>query len=203
MHSRAVWPVSASAAGADPTLDGETRSSGAATTPTGVPSPPVPPPRAPPPVPRRPRLVRLPIGLWVQLQPVGTSDNGLLDAPADVDSAGWWEGGSRLGDPFGTMLVAARVGSRTEGLGPFASLLTARPGERIRVWGGGMGQTYEVRTRRLRPLEEIAPTSWPRFAHGPARLTLVTPAGSYDADNGGYQNLAVIVAFPIGEVLRR
>jgi hypothetical protein len=32
----------------------------------------------------------------------------------------------------------------------------------------------------------------------------VTSAGPYDPDHGGYQNLAVIVAFPIGDVrLRR
>jgi hypothetical protein len=31
----------------------------------------------------------------------------------------------------------------------------------------------------------------------------VTCAGPYDADRGGYQNLAVIVAFPISEVRLR
>jgi hypothetical protein len=154
-------------------------------------------------VPRRPRLIRLPIGRCVQVQPVGTTSNGLLDVPADVDVAGWWEGGSRLGDPFGSMLVAAHVDSRTEGLGPFASLLTARPGERVRVWGGGLRRTFEVRTRRLRPHGSIAPTSWLHSHQGPARLTLVTCAGPYDPDNGGHQNLAVIVAFPIGDVRPR
>jgi hypothetical protein len=149
-------------------------------------------------VPRRPRLIRLPIGLCVPVRPVGTTSNGLLDMPADVDVAGWWEGGSRLGDPSGSMLVVAQVDARTEALGPFASLLTARPGERVRVWGGGLRRTFEVRARRLRPHGSIAPTSWLRSPQGPARRTLVTCAGPYDPDAGGYQNLAVIVAFPIG-----
>jgi len=152
---------------------------------------------------RRPRLIRLPIGRCVQVQPVGTTSNGLLDVPADVDVAGWWEGGSWLGDPFGSMLVAAHVDSATEGLGPFASLLTARPGERVRVWGGGLRRTFEVRTRRLRPHGSIAPRSWLHSHQGPARLTLVTCAGPYDPDYGGHQNLAVIVAFPIGDVRAR
>jgi hypothetical protein len=139
----------------------------------------------------------------VPIQPVGTTAEGVLDAPADVDTAVWWEGGAWLGDPSGTMLVAARVESHNDCLGPFASLLTARPGERVRLWGGGLGQTYEVRSRRLRPRGPIAPTSWLHSSPGPARLTLVTCAGPYDPDDGGHQNLAVVVAVPIGEMPRR
>jgi hypothetical protein len=154
-------------------------------------------------VPRPPRLIRLPIGRWIQLHPVATTSNGVLDVPGDVDVAGWWEGGSRLGDPSGSMLVAAHIDARRQGPGPFASLLTARPGERIRVRGGGLGQTYEVGTLRLRPQGTIAPTSWLHSPRGPARLTLVTSAGPSSPDLGGYQDLAVIVAFPIGEVRRR
>jgi hypothetical protein len=154
-------------------------------------------------VPRRPRLVRLPIGRCVQVQPVGTTATGLLEEPADAETAGWWEGGSRLGDLFGSMLIVAHVDARTEGLGPFASLLTARPGERVRVWGGGLGGTFEVRTRRLRPREPIAPAAWPQCAQGPARLTLVTCAGPFAPADGGYQKFAVVVAFPIREVRRR
>ena len=70
------------------------------------------------------------------------------------------------------------------------------------MWGGGLGRTFEVRTRRLKPLGTIAPSSWPHSAQGPARLTLVTCAGPYEPDHGGYQNLAVVVAVPIGEVRR-
>jgi hypothetical protein len=148
---------------------------------------------------RRPRLIRLPIGRCVHVQPVATTSNGLLDVPPDVDAAGWWEGGSRLGDPLGSMLLAAHVDLRSEGLGPFASLLTARPGERVRVWGGGLRRTYEIRTRRVRERGTITPTSWLHSPQGPARLTLVTSTGPCDPDDGGPQRLAVIVAFPIGE----
>jgi hypothetical protein len=152
---------------------------------------------------RRPRLLRLPIGRWVHVQPVGTTSTGLLDLPADVDGAGWWDGSSRLGDRFGTILVAAHVDPLTQGLGPFASLLRAGPGERVRVWGGGLRRTFEIRTRRLRRPSTMGPTSWLHSPLGPARLTLVTCAGPYDPDRGGYQNLAVIVAFPISEVRLR
>src|SRR5262249_23212701 len=121
---------------------------------------------------------------------------------ADDETAGWWEGGSRIGDPCGSMLIAAHVNSRTEALGPFASLLTAPPGERIRGWGGGLGRTFEGRTRRLQPLGTLPAAPEPHSAQVPARLTLVPCAGPYEPDNGGYQNLAVVVAFPIGDVRR-
>ena len=35
-------------------------------------------------------------------------------------------------------------------------------------------------------------------ASGPRRLTMVTCAGPYDPDRGGYQNLAVVTARPTG-----
>jgi hypothetical protein len=73
----------------------------------------------------------------------------------------------------------------------------------VRVWGGGLRRTFEIRARSLRPQGTIAPTSWLHSRHGPARLTLVTCAGPYDPAAGGHQNLAVIVAFPIGDVRLR
>ena len=80
-----------------------------------------------------PRSATLPSGRTVPVSAVGTTADGLLAVPDDIDVAGWWQGGARLGDPFGSILVAAHVDSRTQGLGPFAELLTATPGQRIRA----------------------------------------------------------------------
>ncbi len=123
----------------------------------------------------------------------------MLDVPDDIDLAGWWSGGSRLGDPFGSSLVAAHVDSSSQGLGPFASLLTVRPGDRVYVWSDGLRQTFRVRARWLRPQGTLGPASWLHSPDGPRRLTLVTCAGPYDAARGGYQNLAVVVAEPLGQ----
>jgi Sortase domain len=148
-------------------------------------------------VPEPPRGIRLPDGRRVGIRPVGTTSNGLLDVPDDIEQAGWWSGGSRLGDPFGSTLVAAHVDSRTQGLGPFASLLGVRAGDRVYVWSDGLRQPFEVTSLRLRPQGTIGPTSWLHSPEGPRRLTLVTCAGPYDAARGGYQNLAVITATPL------
>jgi hypothetical protein len=148
-------------------------------------------------LPEPPTGIRLPNGLRIAVRAVGTRPDGLLDVPDDIRVAGWWRGGSRLGDPFGSSLVAAHVDSRTQGLGPFASLLGVRRGERVRLWSRGLQQDFAVTSLRLRPRSTIGPRAYLHSPAGPRRLTLVTCAGPYDAARGGYQNLAVITARPL------
>lgn len=173
-----------------------------ASAPAPVPSPPV--ERVPParratsaPDAQAPETATLPSGRTIPISAVGTTAAGLLDVPPDVDVAGWWRGGARLGDPFGSILIAAHVDSRTQGLGPFAELLTVRPGTRVRVASAGLEQTFEIRSRRLVPQGSLVDDSWIFAASGDSRLTLVTCAPPYDATRGGYQNLAVVIAVPL------
>ena len=148
--------------------------------------------------PRRPVRATLPSGRVVPVSGAGTTGTGVLDVPDDVDVAGWWRGGSRIGDPFGSILVAAHVDSDSEGLGPFAELLTVREGARIRLEAHGLRQDFEVRSRRLVPQGSLVDDAWIYDAAGDLRLTLVTCAPPYDASRGGYQNLAVVTAVPLG-----
>lgn len=140
----------------------------------------------------------LPSGRTVPIRAVGTTTAGVLDVPDDIRIAGWWRGGSRVGDPFGSVLVAAHVDSTTQGLGPFAELLTTTAGARIHVQSRSLTRTYEVRSRRLVPQGALADDSWILDVSGTARLTLVTCAPPYVAARGGYQNLAVVTAVPVG-----
>jgi hypothetical protein len=148
--------------------------------------------------PRRPIRATLPSGRVVPVSTAGTTGAGVLDVPDDVDVAGWWRGGSRIGDPFGSILVAAHIDSVAEGLGPFADLLTVREGARIRLEASGLRQTFAVQSRRLVPQGSLVDDAWIYDAAGPLRLTLVTCAPPYDASRGGYQNLAVVTALPVG-----
>jgi hypothetical protein len=145
----------------------------------------------------------LPNGTVVPIRPVDTARDGRLDVPTDVRVAGWWRGGSRLGDPFGSTLLAAHVDSFTQGLGPYASLLSVRPGQQITVSSTHLTQDFAVVSLALVPRGTLA--RHPRFfsARGPRRLTLVTCAGPYLPTHGGYQNLAVITARPVDAVGRR
>lgn len=154
-------------------------------------------------VPQAPVGVQLPNGRRVGIRSVGTTANGVLDVPSDIETAGWWTGGSRLGDPFGSTLVAAHVDSTTQGLGPFASLLSVRPGDRLVVWSQGLKQTFSVRSLWLRPRGTLGARSWLHSPEGERRLVLVTCAGPFVPDAGGYQNLAVVVAEPRGKAVPR
>ena len=153
--------------------------------------------------PERPTTSRLPDGTVVPIEPAGTAGDGSLAVPGDIRVAGWWRGGSRLGDPFGATLLAAHVDSFTQGLGPYASLLSARAGQRVVVSSAHLTQTFAVVSLRLVPRHALPLHRELFSARGARRLVLVTCAGPYDASRGGYQNLAVITASPIADVTPR
>jgi hypothetical protein len=134
---------------------------------------------------------------------VSTRADGTLAVPEDITTSGWWRGGSRVGDPFGSMLVAAHIDSRTQGLGPYAELLTVRPDQRVRVTTKHLRQDFTIRSRRLVPQGSLAHERWLFSPSGQPRLTMVTCAPPYDRTRGGYQNLAVVTAVPVSDPVRR
>jgi hypothetical protein len=144
-----------------------------------------------------PTQVRLPSGTDVAVKAVSTTADGLLDVPDDIRTAGWWRGGSRLGDPFGSTLIAAHIDSRTQGLGPYVQLLRVERGARVVVRSKHLVQRFAVTSLRLVPRSSLADATDLFAAAGPRRLTMVTCAGPYLADRGGYQNLAVVTARPV------
>lgn len=149
-------------------------------------------------VPERPRSVRLPDGTVVPIRAVGTRPDGVLDVPSDVRSAGWWRGGSRLGDPLGSTLLAAHVDSTSQGLGPYVALLRVHPGQRLELRSLHLRQSFRVTSLRLVPQGPLRGHSRISGSSGARRLTLVTCAPPYDRSHGGYQNLAVVTAVPVG-----
>lgn len=149
-------------------------------------------------IPEAPTAVRLPSGRSVRVLAVSTEPDGRLAVPDDIRLGGWWRGGSRIGDPFGSTLIAAHVDSKTQGLGPFAELLSVRADQRISVRTAHLRQEFAVRSLRLVGSSELQDESWVFSPGGERRVTLVTCAPPYDAARGGYQNLAVVTATPVG-----
>lgn len=149
--------------------------------------------------PEPPQRAVLPSGAAVPVVAVSTTRDGTLDVPSDVDVAGWWRGGSRIGDPFGSVLLSAHVDSAREGLGPYAELLAVRRGQSVVLASQGLRQEYVVSSLRLLDKGPLSAHPWIYAATGPHRLVMVTCAGPFDADMGGYQRLAVVTAMPVGE----
>lgn len=149
-------------------------------------------------VPERPTRIRLPDGAVLPVDVASTRADGVLDVPAGVDTAGWWGGGSRIGDPFGAIVVAAHVDSTSQGLGPYAQLLQVDRGAPVGLRSAGLTQKFVIRSRTLIPRRSLPNRDDVLAATGGPRLVLITCAGPYDADKGGYQNLAVVTAVPVG-----
>lgn len=152
--------------------------------------------------PEAPTSLTLPGGVAVAIRPVATARDGRLAVPDDTEVAGWWEGGARVGDPFGSMLVAAHVDSAERGLGPFAGLLSIERGDRVALDTENLTQEFIVDSLRLVPQGPLTDEPGLFAADGPHRLTLVTCAPPYDRAHGGYQNLAVVTAVPVAPPAR-
>ncbi|KQT94370.1 hypothetical protein ASG49_05680 [Marmoricola sp. Leaf446] len=150
--------------------------------------------RAEPPV-----EVRLPDGAVVRVRAVSSRTDGVLDVPPDVDEAGWWRGGSGIGDLFGSTLLAAHVDSRSQGLGPFATLLESQRGDRFDVTSAGLRQSFTTTSVRRLDRATALRQRWIYRPAGDRRLVMVTCAPPYLPDRGGYQRLVVVTATPASD----
>lgn len=144
----------------------------------------------------RPLAVTLPSGRVLPVDPAATLPDGALAVPQDVRRAGWWVGSSRLGDPFGSVVLAAHVDSFTQGVGPAVELLSARPGDIVRLAGQHLAQRYRITSVRLVPQVDLRHQTVVFSAAGDRRLVLITCGGDYDPSLGGYQDNVVVVARP-------
>ena len=203
--------VSATTPSSDP-------SSGATTDPTTAPSTTSSPPShsEPPPTftvtadpavpaglqgsPQRPHGLTLPSGSTLPVQVAPTGSGGVLRVPEDITQAGWWDGGARLGEEQGPMVLASHVDSTTQGVGPFAELMGVAPGDQFTVTSPRLSQVFAVDTVEVVPGTDLDTDTDIFSTGGDARLVLITCAGPYEPDHGGYQNLAVVTATPTGPV---
>jgi sortase (surface protein transpeptidase) len=145
----------------------------------------------------RPLLVRIPaIGVDAALVEVGTGDDGGMEIPADVATAGWYRWGPRPGEP-GSAVIAGHVDSRTQGRGAFFDLRRLSPGDLVEVdYDDGSSTTFEVTGRDV-VAKAVVPVDELFSRDGPARLTLVTCGGDFDRASGHYRDNVVVVAVPV------
>ena len=148
----------------------------------------------------RPDRVRLPNGKVVPVAPASTGRNGTLNVPENIQHAGWWDGGSKIGDPYGAIGIAGHVDSFTQGLGPFSVLLSLHRGDVVRLWSRHLRQDYAVDSIRTISRNSVPSTTAAFSVRGAARLVLITCAPPYEPSHGGYQDLAIISARPRGHL---
>ena len=144
----------------------------------------------------RPLGLTLPDGSVMRVRVSATGPSGELQIPPDINEAGWWDGGARLGDPFGAIVVAAHVDSFSQGVGRFAELMGMRPGDVVHLDSAHLSQEYQVVSSTLVPKAELTSRVDIFSAEGRSRLVLVTCGGAYDPEAGGYQSNVIVVGTP-------
>jgi hypothetical protein len=147
--------------------------------------------------PERPLSIELQDHARVRVEPARTLHDGSLGVPHNIDHAGWWSGGSRLGEPFGAMVIGAHVDSTVQGLGPFAELLDSRRGDRVIVRSKHLTQAFAITDVALVAKSKPKQVAAQFSGRGRGRLVLITCAGPYIRADGGYQNIVVITGRPL------
>ena len=180
-------------------------SSSAAPATTGTATGEVPPARVGSPAPSQrirfvPTSIELPGAKRAPVDPASTQSDGILAVPENVSRVGWWDGGSEAGDPFGALVIAGHVDSKTEGLGFFARLRQMRVGETVTVANGTYRASYRIINVRAVQKNALATGTFDQT--GPHRLVLITCTGTYIHSRGGYQQNLVVTAIPTTPVTR-
>ncbi|MCL6673362.1 class F sortase [Streptomyces panaciradicis] len=125
---------------------------------------------------------------------VGVAADGQIEIPANPKQVGWYRYSPEPGSPKGSTVIVGHVDSKGRGLGVLVALDDVRAGDRVLVRQKDGGEVqYRVSSRRTIGKRDLAASGAFR-RDGPAVLTLITCAGPYLADKGGYQNNLVVTA---------
>jgi len=145
-----------------------------------------------------PTQVVLPGGAHAPVLPASTVA-GQLQVPEGAHRVGWWDGGAEAGDPFGSVVLAGHVDTKTEGIGFFSRLKRIRAGETVVLHGAGHTASYRVGSIVSVPKNALATKSGAFAQMVGHRLVLITCTGAYDASRGGYEDNLVVTATAVGQ----
>jgi len=144
-----------------------------------------------------PGRLTLPGNATAAVLPAVTVD-GVLRVPEDVDHVGWWDGSARVGEPYGSTVIAGHIDSATEGIGFFARLRRIKVGDTITLRAESHQLKYQVTSVRTVAKKALATDSQAFKQTGPHRLVLITCTGTFRRDRGGYDSNLVVVGKPMG-----
>lgn len=148
-------------------------------------------------VPKRIRLLSSG-GATASIHGVDAGAGGVLELPPNPGDVGFWVGGSLAGELFGSVVLAGHIDSRQRGVGFFAKLLDAEPGDRVELGGDGVRLTYVVRSNREVAKGVLATDADVFDRRAPGRLVLITCTGTFDARTRHYDHNLVVLAEPQG-----
>jgi LPXTG-site transpeptidase (sortase) family protein len=144
-----------------------------------------------------PARVVLADGTVAPVVPVGLRADGSLVIPDDVRTVGWWTGGSKAGEAFGSVVIAGHVDSAARGIGVFAELKHLSAGQVVTLGAGTQQARYRIFSATRVPQAEISQAAGIFAVDGEARLVLITCGGPFDPVRHRYQDNLVVVATPL------
>ncbi|MFG3042252.1 class F sortase [Streptomyces sp. NPDC048330] len=145
-----------------------------------------------------PRELWIPrLGLRAPVDQVGVAPDGQMQVPQDPDRVGWYRFSPAPGTGRGSSVIVGHVDAKGLGLGVLFGLNKVRRGDQVRVGReDGTSVTYEITARRTLGKKALA-TSGVYDREGAAVLTLITCAGPYLPERGGYQSNLVVTAVEV------
>jgi LPXTG-site transpeptidase (sortase) family protein len=138
------------------------------------------------------------IDVHSELLALGSNPDGTLQVPQpgpDYDSAAWFDGSPRPGDP-GPAVIEGHVDSARNGPSVFYSLGALKAGDRIEVArADGSTVAFEVYDARVVPKDDFPTLEVYGNTAGP-ELRLITCGGPFDRSAGHYEDNVVVFARP-------
>lgn len=149
--------------------------------------------------PNDPRYLRIPsLGVFSRVKNLGIDSSGAVDAPWNINDAGWYNGSARPGNSIGSSLILGHVSGWTAP-GVFKNLKNLKTGTQFEIEkGSGEVVTYEVTRSESIPLDQIN-MSKILGAEEPGKhdLKLMTCSGKYNSDTKTYEERYVVYAKPV------
>jgi sortase (surface protein transpeptidase) len=140
------------------------------------------------------RIVIPRIGVDALIQSVGRDRKGAMASPSSLETVGWFNRGPSPGQP-GDAVIDGHYGDATQA-GVFRKLRWLRPGDAIQVvWPDGRTAEFEVASSEVVPANAHPPGVFART--GPARLSLITCEGAWDASRATYSDRLIVTAVPV------
>ena len=136
------------------------------------------------------------IDITARVVPTGVDSTNAVRIPPDISKVGWYRLGVAPGSATGSAVIVGHRDGIGQGHGAFYDLSRLGIADRITVvTSSGTKLVYRVTARETikkskLPLDNLFAIT------GSPRLTLISCAGYYSRDNGGYQDNIVITAVP-------
>lgn len=106
--------------------------------------------------PEDPRYLRVPaLGIFARIKNLGIDSSGAVDAPWNINDAGWYNGSARPGNAIGSSLILGHVSGWTAS-GVFKNLKNLKTGTQFEIEkGSGEKVRYEVTRSENIPLDQV------------------------------------------------